>query len=152
MKRKNRKLVLKKPQYKKPAEVQVAVYQPTKQPTKQPTTGEQAMRNSLEPRILQRIIEKPAYLDKLAAQRGNHGKYLKIAETIKVIESTKCMSWDTQEFAQEFGVAAKNGEAPDIKKAIVAMRVGLTKAGIKKPRVVLDSDVNQVFVFRNDKD
>lgn len=138
MKRKNRKFLM-----KKPAQVKVQQQQTKK--------GEGVMRNSIEPKIMQHIIEKPQYLDKVASHGSVVSKYLKIAETLKIIESTKCMSWDEEEFINQFGVARTPGQAPNLKRALAAMRAGLTKCGIKKPRVIPDHETHQIFVFRNDK-
>lgn len=84
---------------------------------------------------MQHIVERPKHLDRMG--RGG-GKYLKIAETLKIMERTKALSYDKVEFEREFG-----------KCGIVSMKVGLKKYGVKKPRVVIDD--GKVYVWSNDE-
>lgn len=93
--------------------------------------------NTITELALQRVVERPKHLDKII-RSGRGTKFAKIAETLKLIERTKALSYDKIEYEREFG-----------KHGIASMRNALKKHGIKKPRVILDE--NKVYVWANDE-
>jgi len=93
------------------------------------------MVNGLSQEALQHIVERPKHLD--LGGKCN-GKYAKVAATLKIMERTKALCYDTEEFKREFG---KHGKA--------SMQIALKKLGIKKPRVAEDS--GKIYVWSNDE-
>ena len=92
------------------------------------------MRNEIPKEALQHIVERPKHLD---FARGG-GKYGKIAETLKIMERTKALCYDVEEFKREFGKFGKP-----------SMIASLKKLGVKKPRVAEDS--GKIYVWANDE-
>lgn len=85
-----------------------------------------------------KISERPIYIERLAQFRCN-SEYIKIAETLKLTNNTKKIVFEQSEFFREFG-----------KSALTNMKVQLKKLGIRRPRVVLDKQAQEVIIFKND--
>lgn len=96
------------------------------------------MQNGVTDFIKQHVAERPKELDLLKGG-ARVSKYTSIAEALKIIDRTKDISFDKQEFEREFGAHGKN-----------AMLTALKKYGVKKPRVVEYN--GKVHIWSNDEE
>lgn len=88
---------------------------------------------------VQHVVERPKHLDVYGQGRGaKHMKYAKMANTLKMIERSKALCFDSEELKREFG-----------KCATKAIYINLKKLGIAKPRIVEDD--NKVYIWSNDE-
>lgn len=97
------------------------------------------MKNELSKEAIAHIVERPKHLDLIT---GTHrgGKIVWLAETLKLIDRTKTLCYDEDEFGREF---SKN------KAYINYMKSRLKQLGIKKPRVVKDG--GKIWIWSNDE-
>jgi hypothetical protein len=81
------------------------------------------------------MIERPNYLNQLGGSGyTGRAKFVKLAETLKIMDSTRCLVYGAEEFEKEFG-----------KHGVAVLRIKLRKLGIRVPRVVKDN--NKVYVW-----
>lgn len=94
----------------------------------------------IQPEALQHIIERPKFLDDLknGSRGGRTLKIIKIAETLKLMDKTKCLAYDVSEFETEFGKA----------KSLKGYMMKIIKEhGVKNPRMIVDS--GKVYIWQN---
>lgn len=76
------------------------------------------------------IVERPSFLN-ATNMRGERGKAIaKIAETLKMIEASKCLVYDIREWEKEFG---------EKKYSVNNFRTKLKELGITKLRIARDN-------------
>lgn len=91
----------------------------------------------IDQKVIHNIVERPKFLDELKGGRG--GKIALVAETLKLMEKTKALCYDENEFNKEFS---------SNKGYISYMKASLIKFGIKKPRIVKLE--GRVWIWRNE--
>jgi hypothetical protein len=63
------------------------------------------MKNGINEEAMQHVIERPSFLNNLSMKGGREKslKIAKLAETMKLLEGTKCLQYDELEFNREWG-------------------------------------------------
>lgn len=90
---------------------------------------------------LQHVVERPKHLDILKRySSGMSTKIAKIAETLKIIERSKSLCYDVNEFNKEFG-GKKHSRS--------YFSTTIKKCGIKKFRMV--EDEGKIYIWSNDE-
>ena len=93
---------------------------------------------NLDEDALQNVIKRPKFLDLFIAKggKGYALKRMKMATTLKMMNSDDCLTYNENEFIKEFG-----------KHAIASTLAGLKRYGIRKPRIVKDKGT--IYIWAN---
>lgn len=97
------------------------------------------MKNELPKQAFAHIIERPSHIDLLNGN-SRKNKLIWVAQTLKLMDRTKTLCYDEDEFAHEF-----SGH----KAYPTYMKKRLQQLGVKKPRIVKDS--GKVYIYSNDE-
>lgn len=95
------------------------------------------MKNELTKDAVAHIVERPRHLDLVT--NSKQGKLVWLAETLKLVEKTKALCYDEDEFGREFSTN---------KTYISYMKSRLKDLGIVKPRIVKEG--GKVWIWKND--
>lgn len=97
------------------------------------------MKNELPKQAIAHIIERPAHIELLNGSTRKN-KLIWVAQTLQVMERSKTLCYDNEEFNREFS---------SHKAYPTYMKKRLQQLGIKKPRIVKDS--GKVYIWSNDE-
>jgi len=99
--------------------------------------------NKVPVNMMKRMAERPDFIDMLGNSRGDKGrKIAELAESLKLMDNTKCLIYDTNEFIKEFGTKPSS----TYKETKIGLKWKMKKFNLK-PKI--ECNEGKVYVWIN---